>query len=89
MDAASSVEELEVAESRITKDLVQVGGGGAAGGPAPVITPAGPQAAADVGEAAVDEERLARVRAVLVTGAKFSGTIEIPGIHDGVDEQDM
>eukprot|EP00729_Bicosta_minor_P021417 gene21417-33481_t len=54
-------------------------------------TPAATAAAvaAEDGEAAVDVARLGRARALLVAGAKFSGTIDIPGIHDGVDEESL
>ena len=86
---------MEEAAKNIEEELVVADGGAVAGdgggGGVAIVLPVvpGPGAAAEEGEAAVDEDRLARARAVLVAGAKFSGTIEIPGIHDGLDEQEM
>lgn len=37
----------------------------------------------------VEDARLMRARKILEAGVRFSGTIDIPGIHDGLEEDEM
>lgn len=101
LGAAASIDQLKEAASQMVLELGDCGEEAVDGGVASAAaadmavttadTPAATAAAvaAEDGEAAVDVARLGRARALLVAGAKFSGTIDIPGIHDGVDEESL